>query len=107
MDAVYERRLRLVYDALDAANWKVREGCCANWATAGGAAPPFLVPRFPRSPAHTYTHTPTLSFSLTQAAAKAAAAALAKHPGDAQLTALRSLALQRLGQEGEAVQVSV
>ena len=72
-----------------------------------GAPPPlssfpvFLVPPLTR----TNTHTPSLS--LSQAAAKAAAAALAKHPGDAQLTALRSLALQRLGQEGEAVQVSV
>ena len=73
-----------------------------------GAPPPlssfpvFLVPPLTR----THTHTHTLFLSL-QAAAKAAAAALAKHPGDAQLTALRSLALQRLGQEGEAVQVSV
>ena len=72
-----------------------------------GAPPPlssfpvFLVPPLTR------TNTHTLSLSLSQAAAKAAAAALTKHPGDAQLTALRSLALQRLGQEGEAVQVSV
>lgn len=46
--------------------------------------------------------TPLLS---PQAAAKAAASALAKHPGDAQLCALRALAVQRLGHSDEAVQV--
>lgn len=69
------------------------------------------VARRPGTPHAQHTAlTQTLSHKLRphfsfQAAAKAAATALTKHPGDAQLTALRAVAVQRLGHGDEAVNV--
>lgn len=94
MHSAYDRRVDAVYDALNAGNWRVRRQRAA--AIRGRPAARGDRARMPP----TSQHAPP-----SQAASKTAAAALGKHPADAQLSALRALALQRLGQGADAVQV--